>query len=88
MTDLILMRDEMGMEWTWVMQREGQLVPKNKQVTPAEARKQIQRIIGQDYDPVIENPHHAQEKMREYFEVEGKHNYLEEGYDRAPDEED
>jgi hypothetical protein len=82
------MRDEMGMEWTWVMQRVAQLVPKEKQITPTEARKLLQRTLGRDYEPLRENPHCAQEQMREYVGVEGKHDYLKEGYDRADDEED
>ncbi|KAK3753406.1 hypothetical protein QZH41_018355 [Actinostola sp. cb2023] len=87
-TDVIRMRDEMGMEWAWVMQRHGQKVPKDKQVTPTEARKQVQRKVGRDYDTLIENPHYAQEEMRQSMGVEVKNDYLAEGYDRVDDEDD
>lgn len=87
-TDVIRMRDEMGMEWSWIMQREGQTVPKNNQVTPAEARKQVQRRVGRDYDEIRTNPHSAQEEMRKYFGVEVKNDYLAEGYDKVDDEEE
>ncbi|KXJ18312.1 uncharacterized protein LOC110232587 [Exaiptasia diaphana] len=87
-TDVIRMRDEMGMEWSWIMQRHGQIVPKNNQVTPNEARKQVQRRVGRDYDIIRTDPHNAQEEMRKYFGVEVKNDYLAEGYDKVDDEDE
>lgn len=78
----------MGMEWCWVMQRHGQQVPKDKQVTPNEARKQMQRRVGRNYDETRTNPHYAQEEMRKFFGLEIKNDYIAEGYDQVDEEQE
>ncbi|XP_048585086.1 uncharacterized protein LOC116620339 [Nematostella vectensis] len=89
-TDYIRMRDEMGMEWRWVMSCEGAFVPNDVKVTAEQAKRKLQELMGRDYEEVREKPHCAQEAIRRFLGLEIKNDYTAEGYDQSDesDEED
>ena len=60
----ITMRDGLGEEWDWVIQKSGQRLPTWLETSPRAALGKMARMMGDVYDPVKNNCHMAQERMR------------------------
>lgn len=60
----IKMRDGLGEEWDWMLQTSGQRLPVWLETSPQAARGKMEQMMGDVYDPIKNNCHMAQERMR------------------------
>ena len=65
---VLKMKDDSGKKYKWTRQMYGTAWPRGKRsVTPQQAQRQMQSLMGYHYDLIKNNCHLGQERLRRYW---------------------